>query len=92
MSIIIDEEEFVQHPIYSNYCASKNGKIYNSKTKKILTSKSPSIILRGYDKSSYTKARLIYEAFYGIVERGTMIHKNNDSKDNRLENLDVKYW
>ena len=90
-SITIDGIEYKQHPIYQDYYASRDGRIFNSIHKALVNTQSSSFKLLGCDKPTYQRSRLIYEAYNGVVN-GRIFHRNNDSKDNRLENLYLKPW
>ena len=87
--LIINGKKFYQHPVFTNYAASKDGEIINVKTKRILK---PQLTGRGYykfsvcDKSldrtkNYRCHRFIYEAIRGVILEGFEIdHINNCKK------------
>ena len=86
------------HPVFSNYAASKDGKIINVKTGKI---RKPQLNNSGYhlflvcDKSlerpkGYLLHRFIFEAIRGVIPEGFEInHKNSIKTDNRIKNLEI---
>lgn len=87
------------HPVFSNYAASKDGKIINVKTGKI---RKPQLNNSGYhlflvcDKSlerpkGYLLHRFIFEAIRGVIPEGFEINHKNSIKtdDNRIKNLEI---
>ena len=93
--LIVDSEEFYEHPIFNNYLASKNGNIYSLKSKKILSKKKNNgygyLIFYLYDeKKNYYQHRFVYEVFNGLIPKGKQVdHINNLRNDNKIENLQL---
>ena len=96
MSLIIDEEQFVAHPIFSNYYASIRGSVYSSLTDKVIRGR---YMKNGYldlglrfegKQKHYLKHRFVYECFHGVIPATLQIdHLNRVRDDNRLINLRV---
>ena len=93
-SLIIDEVEFKQHPIYLNYYGSRNGLIYSSITDKLLSDVYNNDnylqvhLYRNGTTKMYKVHRFIYECFHGVIPNNlTIDHVNRDKEDNRLDNL-----
>ena len=93
--LVINFEEFYNHPIFDNYLASKNGSIYSLKSKKILSKKKNNgkgyLIFYLYDeKKNYYQHRFVYEVFNGKIPKCMVTdHKNGIRNDNRIENLQL---
>ena len=96
--LIINGKKYYQHPIFTNYAASKEGEIINVKSGKIIK---PQLSNQAYylfsvcDKSlnkpkSYSCHRFIFEAIRGVIPEGFEIdHINNCKMDNRIKNLQL---
>ena len=90
--IIILKEKYYIHPSFSNYAATKDGKIINVKTRKKLKKY---LTNRGYSKNlknprNYTCHRFVYESIKGFIPEGFEIHHKNENKiDNRIKNLEM---
>ena len=96
MSIIIDEEQFVAHPIFSNYYASIRGSVYSSLTDKVIRGSYDKdryldlSLMREGKRIHYKKHRFVYECFHGVIPKNLQIdHINRVKDDNRLINLRV---
>ena len=96
--VLIGGKKYYNHPVFSNYAASKNGEVINVKTGKIMRmSKNGNGYLKFslYDKKlekpySYSHHRFVFEVFKGLIPRCLEIdHINNCKKDNRIKNLQL---
>ena len=97
--IIILKEKYYIHPVFSNYAASKDGKIINVKTRKnlkIYVINSGYHYFRVYSKNlekprNYTCHRFVFESIKAfIIPEGLQIHHKNENKiDNRIKNLEM---
>ena len=96
--VFIGVKKYYQHPVVSNYSASKDGEIINIKTQRIMKmSKSRN----GYhlfslsDKKllkqkTYYEHRFFYEVFKGEIPEGFEVdHINNCQTENRIKNLQL---
>lgn len=76
--IIINENKFYSHPVYTNYAASKKGEIVNVKAKRKLKMQDNGngyckFII--YDKNlikckNYYQHRFVYECLNGLIPKG----------------------
>ena len=95
--VIIDGKKYYNHPVFSNYAASKSGDIISLRTKKIM-----SMVKCGgylyfviYDKKlekpkNYYQHRFVYEIFKGPIPSCFEVdHINNFKHDNRIKNLQL---
>ena len=96
--VLIGGKKYYNHPVFSNYAASKNGEVINVKTGEIMRmSKNGNGYLKFslYDKKlekpySYSHHRFVFEVFKGLIPRCLEIdHINNCKKDNRIKNLQL---
>lgn len=96
-SIIIEGKEFKQVAINKTYFISSDGLVYSSFSKRLLK-----LMKRSYDNKKYyyvdifvggkqkhiTIHRLVYETWVGSISPNMQVnHKNDNSLDNRVENL-----
>lgn len=84
-----DDENWKTIPYLPNYMTSKDGRIYNKKTKKTLAGSYRNGYLRACIKGkSYSFHILIYNTFIGKIPKGLVLdHINGIRDDNRLSNL-----
>ena len=94
--VIIDGVKYYKHPVFSNYGASKNGKVINVKTEKNLKMTKNG---NGYlkfnicDKKlekpyTYSHHRFVFEVFKGPIPRCLEVdHINSIKTDNRIKKL-----
>ncbi len=87
----MEQKEFVRHPVYINYKASREGVIRNCRLKKPVGN----IDKAGYFRFSinrntrYLSHKFIYETFHGIVKDGFVInHIDGCPQNNHLPNLE----
>ena len=96
-TVFHDGKTYYFHPIYTNYAASKDGYIINSKR---LNPRKGRLHFDGYLKTSiyfqketkcYYSHRFIWEAInQQIIPDGYQIHHiNNDKQDNCIKNLEL---
>ena len=95
---IIDGKKYYKHQVFSNYAASKNGKVINVKTGRIIKMSNCG---NGYlrfkicDKKlqkpkDYLQHRFVFEVFKGPIPRCLEVdHINNIKSDNRIKNLQL---
>ncbi len=88
----MEQKEFVRHPIYTNYEASRDGVIRHCRLKKTVGS----LNKYGYFRfkisgnKNYLCHKFIYEVFHGVVKDGLVIHHiNSDTRNNSLDNLQL---
>lgn len=93
-SVTVDAVSFHKHPKHPNYFFSKDGRVLNRKTNKILGGS-----LTGHTDRKYRQVGLndqirmlvhhgVWTCFNGDIPEGLEIdHINDNSLDNRLENL-----
>ena len=91
-------EKYYKHPVFSNYGASKDGKVINVKTGRIIRMINNGL---GYlffnicDKKlekpkTYFQHRFVYEVFRGPIPRCFEVdHINEIKSDNRIKNLQL---
>ena len=96
--VVIDGKKYYKHQVFSNYAASKNGKVINVKTGKIIRM---SKCGNGYLKFNiyneklekpytYSHHRFVYEVFRGPIPRCLETdHINGVKTDNRIKNLQL---
>ena len=95
--VIIDGKKYYNHPVFSNYAASKSGDIISLRTKKIMSLAKCGGYLYFviYDKKlekrkNYYQHRFVYEVFKGPIPKNLEIdHINNCKIDNRISNLQL---
>ena len=96
--VIFDGVKFYKHPVFTNYAASKNGKILSLKSEKMLKmSKNDCgyLFFSIYEKKlekilSYSQHRFEFEVFKGPIPRCFEVdHQNNIRSDNRIKNLQL---
>ena len=94
--VLIGCKKYYQHPVYTNYAASKEGEVINVKTgRKLKMGKNHA----GYYKfglqykkrrKTYFLHRFVFEAIKGDIPEGFEIdHKNEVKIDNRIKNLQL---
>ena len=96
--VIIDGKKYYKHPVFSNYGASKDGKVINVKTRRIIRMINNGL---GYlffnicDKKlekpkTFCQHRFEYEVFRGPIPRFFEVdHINEIKSDNRIKNLQL---
>ncbi len=94
-SIEVDGVLFKEHPLFSHYYASIDGRVFSSVSDKLVDGNPTGT--KGYVQLClkhegnfvyYYKHRFIWECFHGIIETDREIdHINRCTYDNRLENL-----
>ena len=96
--ILANGQKFFIHPVYKKYAANEDGEIIHVKLGK---PRKGNLVHGGYfqisiyiqeDKKSkkYYSHRLVYECFYGLIEKNKQInHINSVRVDNRIKNLEV---
>ena len=97
--VVIDGKKYYKHQVFSNYAASKNGKVINVKTGRIIKMSNCG---NGYlrfkicDKKlekpkDYLQHRFVYEVFKGPIPSSCLEvdHRNNNKSDNRIKNLQL---
>ena len=96
--VVIDGKKYYKHQVFSNYAASKNGKVINVKTGKIIRM---SKCGNGYLKFNiyneklekpytYSHHRFVYEVFRGPIPKCLETdHINGVKTDNRIKNLQL---
>lgn len=96
--LIFNGKKYYQHPVFSNYAASKDGEIVNVKTRKILKmikhSNGYCILAYAIKKLEYPKTylqhRFLFEAVRGVIPEGFETdHINEDKTHNRIKNLQL---
>ena len=97
--IIINNEEYYNHPFISNYLANKNGDIYSLKSNKILSKNRDNgngyLIFSYYNRNlkkqkNYYYHRFIYEVFNDIIPKFMEVdHCNGVKNDNQIKNLQL---
>ena len=82
--VICNGKVYHKHPIYTNYGASKSGKVINWNTLKILLGNKNNtgylaVGIRTNDKKTktYITHRFIYECFHGIIPNDMVIDHNH---------------
>ena len=96
--VLIEGKKYYKHPLFSNYAASKNGKVINVKTGRIIRmSKCSNGYLKFniYNKKlekpyTYYHHRFVYEVFKGPIPKCLEIdHINNLKTNNQIKNLQL---
>ena len=84
-------------PGHPDWLASSDGHIYRTtgewvpEYRKELGEIRPRVSCKVHDHGYHTVARLVWEAFYGIVPPGfAVVHQNSDVADNRVANLRIE--
>ena len=96
-TIIFNGKIYYIHPIYTNYCTRKSGKVFNCKTMYQLIGRNNhtgyhhfTIKTDNKKTKSVIAHRFIWECFHGIIPNGMVIDHVNDIKDdNRIKNLQM---
>ncbi len=86
----MEEKEFVRHPVYTNYEASRDGVIRNCRLKKPVGSLINAVyfIFNMKGNVHYLCHKFIYESFHGVVKDGFVVHHiDGDPQNNNLTNL-----
>ncbi len=86
----MEQKEFVRHPIYTNYEASRDGVIRHCRLKKPVGSldKFGYFRFKISGNKNYFSHRFVYECFRGIIEDGLVVdHKDGCPQHNELSNL-----
>ena len=87
----MEQNEFVSHPIITNYEANRNGIIRNCRLKKPVGS----VTNAGYlafkaSGKNHLSHRFVIECFLGPIKDGYVVHHiNNNKVDNSLTNLRI---
>ena len=95
--VIIDGVKYYKHQVFSNYAASKNGKVINVKTGRIIKMVNCNSYLYFliYDgklekRKNYYQHRFVYEVFRGPIPQCFEVdHINNCKYDNRIKNFQL---
>ena len=95
--VLIDGKQYYKHPVFTNYAASKNGKVINAKTGRSIKMGNCGGYLHFtiYDKKlekriNYYQHRFVFEVFKGPIPKCLEVdHINNDKTDNRIKNLQL---
>ena len=94
--VLIGCKKYYQHPVFTNYAASKEGEVINVKTgRKMKMCKNHAGYYRfnfRYKKrrKHYFQHRFVFEAIKGAIPGGFEIdHKNEVKTDNRIINLQL---
>ena len=96
--VLIEGKKYYKHPLFSNYAASKNGKVINVKTGRIIRmSKCSNGYLKFniYNKKlekpyTYYHHRFVYEVFKGPIPKCLEIdHINHLKTNNQIKNLQL---
>jgi hypothetical protein len=89
----MEQNEFVKHPIITNYEASRDGTIRNCRRKKPVGSIDNTGYLRftaNGQKKNYLSHKFVFECYFGIIKDGFVIdHINRNKLDNSLANLRI---
>jgi hypothetical protein len=86
----MEQKEFVRHPVYANYEASRDGVIRHCRLKKPVGSlnKFGYFRINMNGNKNYFSHRFIYECYFGVVKDGFVIdHFDGNPKNNNLSNL-----
>ena len=94
--VLIGCKKYYQHPVFTNYAASKEGEVINVKTgRKLKMGKNHAGYYRfGLQhkkrRKCYFQHRFVFEAIKGAIPEGFEIdHKNEVKTDNRINNLQL---
>ena len=95
--VIFEGKKYYKHPMFSNYAASKNGKVINAKTGRTIKMGNCGGYLHFtiYDKKldkriNYYQHRFVFEVFKGPIPKCLEVdHINNYKADNRIKNLQL---
>ena len=94
--LLIGDKKYYIHPVFTNYAASKEGKVINIKTgRKMKMCKNHAGYYRfnlqhKKRRKHYFQHRFVFEAIKGVISEGFEIdHKNEVKTDNRIINLQL---
>ncbi len=81
----MEQKEFVRHPVYTNYEASRDGVIRNCRLKKPVGSLNNAGYFRFNMRGNinYFCHKFVFECFHGIVKDGFVVnHKDGNPQNN----------
>lgn len=90
-----DEEQWIEHPIYTNYIISSEGRVYNYTTNKILNGTYQNkdvryVLFLNGSRRNFSGLDLVIDTFYQNDNNEKIIIKNNGKfDDNSLNNLNL---
>lgn len=96
--VLIGGKKYYQHPVFSNYAASKDGEIINVKTQRIMKMNKKingHYMFDVFDKKlekpkTNCQHRFVYEVVRGVIPEGFEIdHINEVKSDNGIKNLQL---
>jgi hypothetical protein len=88
----MEQNEFVSHPIITNYEANRNGIIRNCRRKKPVGSVTNAgyLAINTKGNKNYLSHRFVIECFLGPIKDGYVVdHINHNKVDNSLNNLRI---
>ena len=87
----MEQNEFVSHPIMTNYEASRDGIIRNCRLKKPVGSIDNTGYFRFSDqKKRYLSHKFVFECYFGLIKDGYVVdHISGNKLDNSLGNLRI---